>query len=323
MFVALDPQNPHTVINICCSVVDARLPLLMSRSGLTILGGVLNLADNTLCCTALHGQPCIALHEHGGHLACSLHAIENLTQTPVADPTADVVLPAFLTMVADNVPDDEWPMTQKIRVTPEYLAAEQAVLMHTPRVAYSRTNVASSGTPVRSTALGGYTQRGVGITNATYRHLQLLEALHTIARSREGSMRTPYAAIAVTSGQTPWHTDQNRGATTLTAIGDYTGGQLILQMPNKNTRTFSVKRKWLQFHAHHQHSTGPSEGTRLALSFYIPNFPEKLVPHFPELIKLGFPVEDLMQNVAASVSSSTLAAAVLTDPNQTNAPNCP
>eukprot|EP00971_Amphidinium_carterae_P273455 5427103-Amphidinium_carterae.1 len=130
-------------------------------------------------------------------------------------------------------------------MTPQHLEAEQAVLRHTPRVAYSRTNVSLPGEPVRSTALGGYTQRGIGVTNATYKHPQLLAALHTIARSREGDMCLPYAAIAVTAGRTPWHTDQNYSWTTLTAIGDFSGGQLILQMPNKNTRTFSVKRKWL------------------------------------------------------------------------------
>eukprot|EP00971_Amphidinium_carterae_P112900 2235925-Amphidinium_carterae.3 len=118
----------------------------------------------------------------------------------------------------------------------------------------------------------------------------------------------PGCYAAVTSGRTPWHVDQNDGFTTLTAVGDFQGGQLILQLPDKNTKTFSIKRRWLMFHALHQHSTGPSEGNRLALSYYVPKMHDKLLPFKHELLQLGFPVQDLWPSTA---SSSTLAANAL------------
>eukprot|EP00971_Amphidinium_carterae_P352455 6492605-Amphidinium_carterae.2 len=298
-------DSRQSAVNVCCSVVDSELPLLISRSALTALGGVLDLGDHTLRCMSLPQQPHIPLIERGGHLACTLYHLEDELEPPIADPTRDLLIPASTTLLAQNEPA-EWPMSQSIRMTPQHLQAEQLILTHTPRLAYSRTNVTNpSGAVIRSTALGGYTQRGVGITNDTYKHTQLLQALHVVAQSRQGEINIPYAAISVTSGQTPWHVDQNDGATTLTAIGDYKGGQLILQLPDKNTKTFSVKRKWLLFQACHRHSTAPSEGTRLALSYYVPKMHHKLYAHKDELLRLGFPVEHLW---SSSSSSSTLAA---------------
>eukprot|EP00971_Amphidinium_carterae_P313832 6237240-Amphidinium_carterae.1 len=116
----------------------------------------------------------------------------------------------------------------------DVLQAESVIAEHIPRVAPARTNIIADNGALCCTTMGGYTQRGQGITQAAYRHPRILSAVHALATTRENQMAEPYLAVSITSGRTPWHTDQNEGWTSLTAVGSFKGGQIVIQLPDGN-----------------------------------------------------------------------------------------
>eukprot|EP00971_Amphidinium_carterae_P186753 3707062-Amphidinium_carterae.1 len=61
----------------------------------------------------------------------------------------------------------------------------------------SRTNLSNQegGDQFRSFTFGLYTARGYGMTKYGHQMLELLKALHQLARTRTGDMAVPYLAI--------------------------------------------------------------------------------------------------------------------------------
>eukprot|EP00971_Amphidinium_carterae_P265185 5260174-Amphidinium_carterae.2 len=92
-----------------------------------------------------------------------------------------------------------------------------------------RTNLVQNQTsPTFGLVLGGFTQRGHGVTQATSQRALLLEAVHTLARSGPRIMQMPYLAAAITRGPVSIHTDRNYGISMTMALGDFTGGRLVI-----------------------------------------------------------------------------------------------
>eukprot|EP00971_Amphidinium_carterae_P022327 440361-Amphidinium_carterae.1 len=64
-----------------------------------------------------------------------------------------------------------------------------------------RTNLQQqSDVPTCGLVLGGFTQRGHGVTQATLSRSTVLAAVHRVARSRPPMLRMPYLAAALTRG---------------------------------------------------------------------------------------------------------------------------
>eukprot|EP00971_Amphidinium_carterae_P326659 6457590-Amphidinium_carterae.1 len=335
-------------LSVCYSIVDANIPLLLSRSGLTQLGAVLDLVSQTMVCTNLPGKPRIPLSVREGHLTVLVSAGKRKPKISRKD---DLVLTMErevpqVAQVSDHALSHEldcdlcalpheldcdlhdlshgsmgdfsggldhgvphvlvnalrhpevvdaqrkgWPISQKIPPTRTYFHAASILAVYQPRPAPQCTNISTEhGDVIRSVSLGGYTRRGVGVTNLTYAQRDVLAACHALATTRQGEVNIPYLAIALTRGRSPPHVDHNDGFSTLTGIGKWQGGQLVLHVGTAEgqMRPFSIRRRWLCFLASHVHSTAEFEGDRLSLSYYVPQFPEKLVDHFDELQQLGF-----------------------------------
>ena len=65
--------------------------------------------------------------------------------------------------------------------------AKMAVLQHSlpkARAARQRTNVSTKNHVPRGSLFGGFTTRGEGITNATFRYLDVVSAIHILAATR-------------------------------------------------------------------------------------------------------------------------------------------
>eukprot|EP00971_Amphidinium_carterae_P279215 5542766-Amphidinium_carterae.1 len=313
-------------LSVCYSVVDANIPLLLSRSGLTQLGAVIDLVSHSMICTKLPGTPRLPLQLREGHLTVLVCAGG---QEPEISRKADVVLSAQHVVVnpqevmlnalrdpehvvgnpqdvmLNALRDPEladaqlkgWPLSQKISPSREYFAATEVLKDYQPRLAPQRTNVAGdSGVSLRSVSMGAYTRRGVGITRITYEQPHILAACHALAATRTGEAAVPYLSVALTRGQSPLHVDGNDGWSTLTGVGKWQRGQLLLQVGSANgqMRPFSIRKRWLRFLASHLHATADYEGDRMSLSYYVPKFPEKLMAHLEELQALGFPVKRWM-----------------------------
>ena len=77
---------------------------------------------------------------------------------------------------------------------------------------------------------GGYATRGQGITHATYRFAEVVEATHLIAKTRPKDLaQDPYLSAQVNSAKSlPLHKNKNNHSRTwLIAFGDYTGGEWL------------------------------------------------------------------------------------------------
>eukprot|EP00971_Amphidinium_carterae_P067751 1341542-Amphidinium_carterae.1 len=112
-----------------------------------------------------------------------------------------------------------------------------------------RTNLQQqSDVPTCGLVLGGFTQRGHGVTQATLSRSTVLAAVHRVARSRPAMLRMPYLAAALTRGPVSIHTDHNYGISLTIALGEFRGGALVI-----NEKAFENLGQWVAFDAEEAH----------------------------------------------------------------------
>ena len=69
--------------------------------------------------------------------------------------------------------------------------AKKTVLKHSLPKARQRTNVSTKDCVPGGRLFGGFTTRGEGITNATFRYPDVVSAIHTLAATRPKGFFTP------------------------------------------------------------------------------------------------------------------------------------
>ena len=137
--------------------------------------------------------------------------------------------------------------------------------------------------------IGAFTRRGLGITHASLKYPDVLDAIHNIARTRPGDFTTnPYMSAQLSEANSlPAHKDKNNlSMTWLIAFGDFTGGRLWLESPlgshpplapqtawEKNLRGefHDVKNTWVRFDPPLYHAIEPiTSGPRWSLALFTP-----------------------------------------------------
>eukprot|EP00971_Amphidinium_carterae_P336232 6472477-Amphidinium_carterae.2 len=165
---------------------------------------------------------------------------------------------------------------------------EEQLKESTIPVCSQRTNLNSStpGERVRSIALGAYTTRGLGCTQATWRWFSTLQTIHALARHR--STQECYLSVSVNNGAVSWHVDRNESSRSwLLCVGNYVGGEL-----QTSKGTISAFRQWIYFDASEPHRVLPVSGQRWSVSLYTPHHAIKLPSKtWRQLTRAGFPVK--------------------------------
>eukprot|EP00971_Amphidinium_carterae_P351322 6492052-Amphidinium_carterae.1 len=190
-----------------------------------------------------------------------------------------------------------------------------------------KSALVSKGQDYRTVLFGGYTRQGHGITNQTYQHLDLLDLLHALARTRPSA--EPYIALQYnlmeqSDTNSPYmriHKDAfNEGDSWIIAFGDFSGGRLWIhqahgtqQAPSACWRSsedahllgqyYDVRNAWIQIPHGALHCVEPTQGQRHSAIYYNPSKSHLL--DVKELGELGFLVKDYP---SASASSLQLPA---------------
>ena len=93
--------------------------------------------------------------------------------------------------------------------------------------ARQRTSVSTKDYVPRDRLFGGFTTRGAGITNATFRYPDVASAIHTLAATRpKGFTAEPYLCAQLNAASSlPLHKDRNNFSRSwLLGLGSYEGG---------------------------------------------------------------------------------------------------
>ena len=182
------------------------------------------------------------------------------------------------------------------------------LLNHRLAKAKQRTNVTTPTYTPQGRLLGAYTTRGEGITQASYRFPQTVQAVHRIAKTRPGiAAEEPYLSAQLGSALSlPIHQDRNNHARTwLIAFGSYSGGRLWIESPLGTqeppcaTQPWQKKLRgeyvdvcgvWFNFDPRLYHALEPvTSGKRISIALFSPKSWRKLPAHsIDELIDIGF-----------------------------------
>ena len=155
---------------------------------------------------------------------------------------------------------------------------------------------------------GGFTTRGEGITNATFRYPEVVSAIHVLAATRPtGFTAEPYLCVQLNAASSlPLHKDKNNFSRSwLLGLGDYEGGRLWVESPvgtdpppcavnswQKALRCefIDVRNKWTQFDPQLYHCVEPvTRGERRSIALFSPRSWKRIPPHcLDELIEAGF-----------------------------------
>ena len=199
--------------------------------------------------------------------------------------------------------------TTSSMIDPESIEDDIRVLMnHSLPKSPQRTNVITADYTPRGRLFGAYTRRGSGITHASLKYPDVLNAIHNIALTRPRDFTTdPYMSAQLNDAiSLPVHKDKNNlSMTWLIAFGDFTGGRLWLESPigtepppapqtawEKNLRGeyHSVLNTWVRFDPQLYHAVEPiTSGSRRSLALFTPKNWQRLPPHcLDDLIDIGF-----------------------------------
>ena len=80
-----------------------------------------------------------------------------------------------------------------------------------------------------------------------------------------------YTSIQINkSVETDWHFDKgNVGLSYCLALGNFTGGGVVVRLTPNKEKKYDNKNKWLYYDGHYlKHKSAPSKGTRYAIIFY-------------------------------------------------------
>eukprot|EP00971_Amphidinium_carterae_P114424 2267296-Amphidinium_carterae.1 len=302
-----------SVIILNMSIVDVRIPFLMSRHGLEALGACIDLAEQVVV-VRLNGKSIrLPLLKAAGHLAMGIRPVDHeVVATPEAlrqDVQIVADAPEAMVASAGNLAGATAdPVTKHA-----FQHCQARLLKHALPLAHNRTNVTDESTGqghLRSLTVGAYTTRGVGVTQATLTQVGLVTCLHALAATQPEKLRLPYLTCTVSSGQASLHTDDhNEGQSLTIALGDFTGGQLEIGGTSVDTN-----HHWCRFEPKVPHRVLPYRGHRVSITFYAPRKADSLLTnaHFRTLEKCGFPVKawwEMQRGLTrSSVMSTTLLA---------------
>ena len=89
--------------------------------------------------------------------------------------------------------------------------AKRIVLEHTLPSAKHRTNVSTKDYFPRGRLFGGFTTRGEGVTNSTFRYPEVVSAIHVLAATRpKGFTAEPYLCVQLNAASSlPLRKDKN------------------------------------------------------------------------------------------------------------------
>ena len=182
------------------------------------------------------------------------------------------------------------------------------LLNHALPKSRSRTNVSTKAYIPQGRLFGAFTTRGEGITQATYRYPEVVEAIHALASTRcPASEDEGYLAAQMNRAKSlPIHQDKNNHSHTwLIAFGDFDGGRLWIEDPlgdsppphadkpwqSKLRGSFhNVKNAWLKFDPRNYHALEEvTRGERTSIALFSPRSWTRLPPHaLAELADVGF-----------------------------------
>eukprot|EP00971_Amphidinium_carterae_P140665 2787679-Amphidinium_carterae.1 len=161
--------------------------MLLSRGALDHLGAELSFAQSTCRFANVPTQPLLQMVNVRGHLGLRLW-LHPHSLVPVAQSDATIL---------QRTQRSTALISMRYKDLPVLLPAENldvdavAIILSTslPHCA-QRTNLQQdASTPTHGLVLGGFTQRGHGITQATAKRSQLLDAVHVVSRSRPPMLR--------------------------------------------------------------------------------------------------------------------------------------
>eukprot|EP00971_Amphidinium_carterae_P053825 1060073-Amphidinium_carterae.1 len=306
---------------------DPEVPILLPASMLLKLGAILNLPKKTIHWTELGETAVQPVHVlPSGHMAVDIMDFDAeapatdwvFSTRQIADPYDLAVRELQAVWLSDRQAHCEGgpqhcPELQAhwqengITVLPAELpqALQQSLMTTTSRVLpladNNRPQVQNGQQTVRSLTLGCYTRRGLGVTCASEDPAwrALLLAAHAAAKRQPKSIAQPYLAVTITEGSVARHTDQNnQGDTNLLVLGDFSGGNLLIEQT-----VVKARNAWVHFNPQRVHAVEAYDGVRRSFAFYSPKHTAKLPrDSWDTLERLGFPVQQLLSQQPLQLS---------------------
>ena len=105
--------------------------------------------------------------------------------------------------------------------------------------------------------------------NASEKYQELYDMLKKLIKLHNPNFK--YTSIQINkSVETDWHFDKgNVGLSYCLALGNFTGGGVVVRINPQKEKHYDNKRKWLYYDGHYlKHKSAPSKGTRYAIIFY-------------------------------------------------------
>eukprot|EP00971_Amphidinium_carterae_P347937 6490234-Amphidinium_carterae.1 len=203
------------------------------------------------------------------------------------------------------------PVQADVDQSAQYLAIIERLMCASVPAAPQRTNVqeADTGEAYHSLQFGGYTQRGMGVTQATHKRALVLNDLLALSRMIPKQWKFRFTSISLNVGQAGWHHDRNDGCSVNIAFGPFRGGQLEIDF-GVLTKRYKTKNRFIMFDASWPHRVLKHVGTRRSVTFYTARHVEKLSPHAGVLRSLGFPVPFNIDNDEATQHAQVFALTV-------------
>eukprot|EP00971_Amphidinium_carterae_P026200 516602-Amphidinium_carterae.3 len=253
-------------------------------------------ATNSPCileCLNRHRQQCFDpahTHQHvEWHSDFDEELMLALDQQMTVDEMTQGMIEAMSSVSA--VHSEGMPVQSDVEQSPQYQNIVERLMHASVPAAPQRTNVQEAGTgeAYHSLQFGGYTQRGVGITQATYKKTVVLSDLLALSRMIPKQWKFRFTSISLNVGQAGWHHDCNDGWSVNVSFGPFRGGQLEVDF-GVLTKKYKTKHRFIMFDASWPHRVLKHAGVRRSVTFYTARHVEKLRSCAGELKAMGFPV---------------------------------
>lgn len=181
--------------------------------------------------------------------------------------------------ILENPKSNELPLMKKIV---EYMENIEKFPSKNPTMGKdeSRMNIFSDsmiGKPIEALVFGKVKQYYVpkekyvvdSRITKTGKYQELYDMLKQLIKIHNPKFK--YTSIQINRAiETDWHYDKgNIGLSYCLALGNFTGGGVVVQTEDEKEKLYQNKNKWLYYDGHYlRHKSAPSKGVRYAIIFY-------------------------------------------------------